>query len=152
MASHESPQWQLKSMGTSLLGHPVIPPRYGQVDRYKIQAPIRNKKNQIHIFKGFEDQSDTYHDTWTHHLMEQDPLLLQDQAEVIDATATDKVEVLKEENMGPPGPCSSRSGSRYSMSRTCGPRDIISLVIPKVGDNRDHMGAPFHTLGDPLRL
>jgi hypothetical protein len=36
--------------------------------------------------------------------------------------------------MGPPGPCSSRSGSRYSMSRTCGPRDIISLVIPKFFD------------------
>jgi hypothetical protein len=26
--------------------------------------------------------------------------------------------------------------SRYSMSRTCGPRDMISLVIPRVGDNR----------------
>jgi hypothetical protein len=90
----------------------------------------------MHIFKGFEDQSDTYHDTRTHYLMEQDPSLLQDQAEVMDVVAADKVEALKEEKMGPPGPCSSRSGSRYSMSRTCGPRDIISLVIPKVGDNR----------------
>jgi hypothetical protein len=53
----------------------------------------------------------------------------------MDAAAADTVEALKEEKMGPPGPCSSRSGSRYSMSRTCGPRDIISLVIPKVGDN-----------------
>jgi hypothetical protein len=44
--------------------------------------------------------------------------------------------------MGPPGPWSSRSGSRYSMSRTCGPRDIISLVIPKVGDNRNKVEAP----------
>jgi hypothetical protein len=65
--------------------------------------------------------------------MEQDPLLLQDQAEVMDVVAADKVEALKKEKMGPPGPCSSRSGSRYSMSRTCGPRDIISLVIPKLG-------------------
>jgi hypothetical protein len=89
----------------------------------------------MHIFKGFEDQSDTYHDTRTHYLMEQDPLLLQDQAEVMDVVAADKVEALKNEKMGPPGPCSSRSGSRYSMSRTCGPRDIISLVIPKLGDN-----------------
>jgi hypothetical protein len=48
----------------------------------------------------------------------------------------DKVEVLKNEKMGPPGPCSSRSGSWYSMSRTCGPQDIISLVIPKLGDNK----------------
>jgi hypothetical protein len=37
--------------------------------------------------------------------------------------------------MGPPGPGSSQYGSRYSMSRTCGPRDIISLVIPRLGDN-----------------
>jgi hypothetical protein len=48
------------------------------------------------------------------------------------------VEALKNERMGPPGPCSSRSGSRYSMSRTCGPRDIISLVIPRLGDNMDY--------------
>jgi hypothetical protein len=27
-------------------------------------------------------------------------------------------------------------GSRHSMSRTCGPRDMISLVIPRLGDNR----------------
>jgi hypothetical protein len=38
--------------------------------------------------------------------------------------------------MGPLGPGSSQYGSRYSMSRTCGPRDIISLVIPRLGDNR----------------
>jgi hypothetical protein len=37
--------------------------------------------------------------------------------------------------MGPPGPSSSQYGSRYSMSRTCGPRDIISVVIPRLGDN-----------------
>jgi hypothetical protein len=34
----------------------------------------------MHIFKGFEDQSDTYHDTQTHYLMEQEPSLTQDQA------------------------------------------------------------------------
>ena len=61
----------------------------------------------MHIFKGFEDQSDTYHDTQTHYLTEQDPSLLQDQVEVMDATAADKVEVLKNERMGSPGPCSS---------------------------------------------
>jgi hypothetical protein len=37
--------------------------------------------------------------------------------------------------MGPPGPSSSQYGSRYSMSRTCGPRDIIFVVIPRLGDN-----------------
>jgi hypothetical protein len=35
----------------------------------------------MHIFKGFEDQSDTYHDTQTHYLMEQEPSLTQDQAD-----------------------------------------------------------------------
>jgi hypothetical protein len=90
----------------------------------------------MHIFTGFEDQSDTYHDTRTHYLMEQDPFLLQDQAEVMDAATANKVEASKNEKMGPPGACSSRSGSQFSMSRTRGPRDIISLVIPKVGDSR----------------
>jgi hypothetical protein len=90
----------------------------------------------MHIFKYFENQSDTYHDTRTHYLMEQDPFLLQDKADVMDVAAADKMEALKKKRMGPPRRCSSRSGSRYSMSRTCGPRDIISLVIPRLGDNR----------------
>jgi hypothetical protein len=55
----------------------------------------------MHIFKGFEDQSDTYHDTQTHYLMEQDPSLLQDQAEVMDVVAADKVEALKGRKDGP---------------------------------------------------
>lgn len=55
----------------------------------------------MHIFKGFEDQSDTYHDTWIRYLMEKDPLMLQDQAEVMDGAATDKVEVLKKIKDGP---------------------------------------------------
>jgi hypothetical protein len=83
--------------------------------------PLETKRIECTYSKVFEDQSDTYHDTQTHYLMEQDPLLLQDQAEVMDAAVADKVEALKSEKMGPPGPCSSRSGSRYSMSRTCGP-------------------------------
>jgi hypothetical protein len=93
----------------------------------------------MHIFKGFEDHSDTYHDTRTHYLIEQDPFLLQDHADVMDTAAAYKVEALKNERMGPPGPCSSRSGSRYSMSRTCVPRDIISSVIPSLGDNKQHV-------------
>jgi hypothetical protein len=74
--------------------------------------------------------------------MEKDPFLLQDQADVMDVVVADKVKALKRKRMGPPGPCSSRSGSWYSMSRTCGPRDIISLVIPRLGDNRvDGLGS-----------
>jgi hypothetical protein len=43
----------------------------------------------------------TYHDTRTHYLMEQDPLLLQDQAEVMDVVVADKVEELKKRKDGP---------------------------------------------------
>ena len=46
----------------------------------------------MHIFKCFENQSDTYHDTRTHYLMEQDPLLLKDQADGMDVVVADKVE------------------------------------------------------------
>jgi hypothetical protein len=52
----------------------------------------------MHIFKCFENQSDTYHDTWTHYLMEQDPLLLKDQADGMDAAVADKMEALKKKD------------------------------------------------------
>jgi hypothetical protein len=43
--------------------------------------------------------------------MEQNPSLLQDQVDVMDANATaDKVEALKKKKMGPPEPCSSQYG------------------------------------------
>ena len=35
----------------------------------------------MHIFKGFDDQNDAYHDTRTHYVMEQEPSLTQDQAD-----------------------------------------------------------------------
>ena len=49
----------------------------------------------MHIFKCFENQSDTYHDTQTHYLMEQDSLLLQNQADGMDAAAADRMKALK---------------------------------------------------------
>jgi hypothetical protein len=52
----------------------------------------------MHIFKCFENQSDTYHDTQTHYLMEQDPLLLQDQADGMDVVAADRMEALKKKD------------------------------------------------------
>jgi hypothetical protein len=55
----------------------------------------------MHIFKCFEDQSDTYHDTQTHYLMEQDPSLLQDQAKEMDVVVAKKVEVMKGRKDGP---------------------------------------------------
>ena len=55
----------------------------------------------MHIFKCFENQSDTYHDTQTHYLMEKDPLLLKDNINGMDVAATDKVEALKKKKDGP---------------------------------------------------
>jgi hypothetical protein len=89
----------------------------------------------MHIFKCFDNQSGKYHDTLTDYLMEKDPFLLRDQADGMNVATTDKVEALKKKRMGPPGLGSSRSGSCYSVSRTCGPRDIISLVVSRLGNN-----------------
>jgi hypothetical protein len=64
------PSGKPKPIDTSLLGHPVYPPGHGQVGKCKIQEIVRNKRNQMHTFKGFDYESDTYHDTWTNYLME----------------------------------------------------------------------------------
>jgi hypothetical protein len=52
----------------------------------------------MHIFNCFENQSDTYHDTRTHYLMEQDPLLLKDLVDGMDAAAVDRMESLKKKD------------------------------------------------------
>jgi hypothetical protein len=44
------------------------------------------------------------------------------------------------------------SSSRHSMSRTYGPRDMISLVIPRVGDNTSHKYAHSPNNGAPSTL
>jgi hypothetical protein len=49
----------------------------------------------MHIFKRFENQSDTYHDARTHYLMEQDRLLLQNQADGMDDVVADRWKALK---------------------------------------------------------
>jgi hypothetical protein len=49
----------------------------------------------MHIFKCFENQSDTYHDTQTHYLMEKDPLVLQNQADGMDDVVADRWKALK---------------------------------------------------------
>jgi hypothetical protein len=75
------PSGKPKLTNTGLLGHPVNPPRHGQVGKCNIQAFVRNKRYQMHIFNGFDDQSDTYHDTQTNYLKEQELSLTQDQAD-----------------------------------------------------------------------
>jgi hypothetical protein len=44
MTFHKPTQWQLTPRGTNLLGHSVIPPRYGQVKRHKVQAYVMKQK------------------------------------------------------------------------------------------------------------
>jgi hypothetical protein len=56
MALQKFPSGKPKPMGTCLLGHPVNSPNHGQVGQCKIQAVVRDKRNQMHIFKGFNDQ------------------------------------------------------------------------------------------------
>jgi hypothetical protein len=56
MAFQKFPSGKPKPMGTGLLGHPVNSPKHGQAGKCKIQAIVRDKRNQMHIFKGFNDQ------------------------------------------------------------------------------------------------
>jgi hypothetical protein len=49
----------------------------------------------MHIFKFFENQSDTYHDTQTHYLMDKGPFLLKDQDDGMDVVVVNRVEALK---------------------------------------------------------
>jgi hypothetical protein len=56
---------------------------------------MKQRRFQCNIFKCFENQSDTYHDTQTHYLMEKDPLLLQDQADGMDVVVVDRWDALK---------------------------------------------------------
>jgi hypothetical protein len=56
MAFQKSPQWQTKTYGQRLARTPCQFPRHGQVGKCKVQVVVRNKRNQMHIFKGFNDQ------------------------------------------------------------------------------------------------
>jgi hypothetical protein len=56
MALQKSPSGKPKPMGTSLLGHPVNLPKHGQVAQCKFQAVVRDKRDQMHTFKGYNDQ------------------------------------------------------------------------------------------------
>jgi hypothetical protein len=102
---------------------------------------MKSRKIQCNMFKCFKNQSDTYHDTQTYYLMEKDSLPFQDQASVMDIVV-DGMWIFSWKK-GPSGAMLKLSSSRNSMSRTCGPRDMISLVTPRFGDNirkiKNHM-------------
>jgi hypothetical protein len=69
----------------------------------------------MHIFKCFENQSDTYHDTWTQYLMEQDPLLLQNQDDGMDVVVADRMEALKKKD----GPSKARLKVNMALGTPC---------------------------------
>jgi hypothetical protein len=72
--------------------------------------------------------------------MEKDLLLLQDQAGGMDTIVVDKWELLKKRG--------TLQGHAQVMSKTCRPRDMISLVIPRVGDNMTNGGKLFFNILD----
>jgi hypothetical protein len=56
MALQKPPSGKPRPMGTGLLGHPTNLPKHGQVGQCKIQAVVRNKRSQMHTFKGYNDE------------------------------------------------------------------------------------------------
>jgi hypothetical protein len=67
----------------------------------------------------------------TNYLMEQEPSLMQARPVVMEAGTADRTKLAEKKKMGPPGPCSGRSCSRYSMSRTMWASRHDLLVIPR---------------------
>jgi hypothetical protein len=57
------PSGKPKPMDKGLLGHPVNPPKHGQVGKCKVQAVVRNKGIRCIYLKVLMIKSDTYHDT-----------------------------------------------------------------------------------------
>jgi hypothetical protein len=56
MAFQKFPQWQTKTYGHRLARAPCQFPQAWSSGKCKIQAVVRDKRNQMHIFKGFNDQ------------------------------------------------------------------------------------------------
>jgi hypothetical protein len=78
------------------------------------------KESSVKHIQVLQNQSDTYHDTKTHYLMEKDLLLLQDQAGGMDVVVVDRWVALKK-RWGPHG----YSSSRLALGTPClGPVDL----------------------------
>jgi hypothetical protein len=58
----------------------------------------------------------------------------------MEAGTADRTKLAEKKKMGPPGPCSGRSCSRYSMSRTMWASRHDLLVIPRYRDNKNIYG------------
>ena len=78
-----------------------IPPNMVKWANVRSKQLLETKGIKYIYLKVLTIKSDTYHDTQTHYLMEQEPSLIQNQAEVMDVVVVDKVEALKERKDGP---------------------------------------------------
>jgi hypothetical protein len=81
MALQKSPGGKPKPMGTGLLGHPVNPPIMVKWVNVRSKQSSEIKGVRCIYPKVIMIKSDTYHDTWTNYLMEQEPSPIQDQAD-----------------------------------------------------------------------
>jgi hypothetical protein len=75
------PSGKPRPMGTGLLGHPVNFPKHGQVGNVRSKQLLQIKGIRCIYLKVSMIKSDTYHDTRTNYLMEQEPFLIQDQVD-----------------------------------------------------------------------
>jgi hypothetical protein len=78
--------------------------------------------------------------------MKQDLLVLWDQANVVDVALLLVMSGDAIMNRRDLAGSAAQSNSRHSMSATCGPQDMISLVTPSLGGNISRL----HNLGKTL--
>jgi hypothetical protein len=103
MAFQKSPQWKTKNLQThACWGTLSIPPNMVKWANVRSKQLLEIKGIKRIYSKVSMIKSDTYHDTWTNYLMEQEPFLIQDQVD--GAVAADKTKTMEEEKVGPPGP------------------------------------------------
>jgi len=138
MTFHEPTQWQLTPKGTNLLGHFVFPPMYGKVKKHKFKEHVMKQKRIKCTY------SNVFRIRVTHTMI---PGLITSWRQTHYCFRTMLMGWMLllltwwrrwRRRMGLLGLDSSKYGSRYSMYSTCGPQDIISLVIPRLGDTNDH--------------
>jgi hypothetical protein len=70
-----------KPMGTGLLRHPVNPSTMVKWVNVRSKQSLEIKGVRCIYLKVIMIKSDTYHDTWTNYLMEQEPSPIQDQVD-----------------------------------------------------------------------
>ena len=89
-------QWQPILNGNQLTRELCHPYKFERGKEHNFQENIMKwRRIQYNIFNYFKNQSDTYHDTRNHYLMEKYLHLLQEQASGMDIVVVDKWIALK---------------------------------------------------------